>query len=116
MEIIYKAVDDKLFATEADCLQHEKEVASNVIMYTRDGRRTESTCMAFVVWLKDEAANLAFHAMAEVQNDPDVGSIVKGEDYGLFLWDECTEEYRYVSEEEVFALMAITEAIRERGK
>ena len=114
MEIIYRAIDGKEFDKEADCCYHESVIRDGIIMLNRMGRPTEKTEEAFVLWLKDADANLAFHAIAEKQGDDQVSSITKGMDYGLFVWDECREEYLWVDDEQLYCLMIAKEMIDER--
>lgn len=114
MELIYRTIDGKEFDNEADAWYHESVLMDNVIMLNRNNEVVEATSNAFLVWLKDENANLAFHAMAERQGDPDVSSITKGEDYGLFYWDEGLEEYRWIDTDMINGLIKMKQMIEER--
>lgn len=114
MEIIYRAFDGKEFDNEADCCYHESVLCDSIIMLDRMGQPTQKTDHAYILWLRDEASNLAFHAMAERQGDDQVSSITKGEDYGLFFWDEGLEEYRYADDDMIKGLMIAKRMIDER--
>ena len=115
MQIIYRAIDGKEFDNEADCCYHESEIADNVIMLNRDNKRVYETSKAFLVWLRDEDANLAFHAMARAEGDDAVKSITEGEDYGLFYWDEGLEEYRWIDPDMAEGILAIRDLMKEKG-
>jgi hypothetical protein len=115
MEIIYRTIDGKEFDNEADACNHENVLMDNVIMLNRNNEVVQSTSKAFLVWLKDENANLAFHAIAERQGDPAVSSIMKGEDYGLFYWDEGFGEYRWIDTDMINGLIKIKGIVEERG-
>jgi hypothetical protein len=115
MELIYRTIDGKEFDNEADACYHENTIMDNVIMLNRNNEVVEATSNAFLVWLKDVNANLAFHAMAEHQGDLDVYSIMKGEDYGLFYWDEGIEEYRWIDTAMIDGLIKIKGIVEERG-
>lgn len=115
MELIYRTIDGKEFDNEADAYYHENTIMDNVIMLNRNNEVVESTSNAFLVWLKDVNANLAFHAMAERIGDLDVESITKGEDYGLFYWDEGYECYRWMDADMIDGLIKIKGIIEERG-
>ena len=115
MELIYRTIDGKEFDNEADACYHESTIMDNVIMLNRNNEVVEVTSNAFLVWLKDKNANLAFHAMAERQGDPDVESIMKGEDYGLFYWDEGYEGYRWIDTDMIDGLIKIKGIIEGRG-
>ena len=115
MELIYRTIDGKEFDNEADAWYHESVLMDSVIMLNRNNEVVESTSNAFLVWLKDENANLAFHAMAERQGDLDVESITKGEDYGLFYWDEGYECYRWIDTDMINGLIKIKGIVEERG-
>ena len=115
MELIYRTIDGKEFDNEADACYHESVLMDNVIMLNRNNEVVEATSNAFLVWLKDVSANLAFHAMAERQGDLDVSSITKGEDYGLFYWDEGLEEYRWLDPDMIEGLIKIKGIVEERG-
>ena len=115
MELIYRTIDGKEFDDEADARYNERVLMDNVIMLNRNNEVVQATSNAFLVWLKDVSANLAFHAMAERQGDPDVSSITKGEDYGLFYWDEGYECYRWIDTDMIDGLIKIKGIIEERG-
>jgi hypothetical protein len=115
MELIYRTIDGKEFDNEADAYYYENTLKDNVIMLNRNNEVVEATSNAFLVWLKDENANLAFHAMAERQGDLDVESITKGEDYGLFYWDEGLEEYRWVEPDLIDGIIKIKGIIEGKG-
>ena len=115
MQIIFRTVDGKEFTSEIEARQHENKVYDGVIMLNRDNRRVYETSRAFLLWLKDEEANLAFHAMARGEGDEAVKSIMEGEDYGLFYWDEGFEEYRWIDTDMVDGLIKMKELVEERG-
>ena len=115
MQIIYRAIDGKEFNNEADCCYHESEIADGVIMLNRNNKRVYETSNAFLVWLKDENANLAFHAMARAEGDDAVKSITEGEDWGLYYWDEGLEEYRWIDPDMAEGILAIRELMQEKG-
>ena len=115
MELIYRTIDGKEFDNEADAWYHESVLMDNVIMLNRNNEVVENTSNAFLVWLKDVNANLAFHAMAEKIGDLDVESITKGEDYGLFYWDEGYEEYRWLDCDMIDGLIKIKQMVEEKG-
>jgi hypothetical protein len=114
MEIIYRAIDGKEFKDQLECQHHELHLQQGIVMLNRSNERTHRTSHAFLVWLKDENANLAFHAMAESENDDQVSSIIKGEDYGLYYWDEGLEEYRWIDPDLAEGIIKIKEMIDER--
>ena len=114
MEIIYRAIDGKEFKDQLACQHHELHLQQDVIMLNRSNERVYKTSHAFLVWLRDENANLAFHVMAEMENDDAVKSITKGEDYGLYYWDEGLEEYRWIDPDMTEGLIKIKEMIDER--
>ena len=116
MKIIYRAFDDKDFDNEADCLKYESQTMGGVVMMNRHGVATDRTDHAFLVWLRDETANLAFHALAKQQGDNDVHSITWGEDYGLFYWDEGCAEYRWLDPELVGNLFKMKQLVEEKGE
>ena len=115
MQIIFRTVDGKEFTSEIEARQHENKVYDGVIMFNRDNKRVYETSRAFLVWLRDEEANLAFHAMARGEGDEAVKSIMEGEDYGLFYWDEGFEEYRWIDTDMVDGLIKMKELVEERG-
>lgn len=115
MEIIYRTIDGKEFDNEADACYHESELMDSIIMLNRNNEIVKRTSNAYLVWLKNEEANLAFHAMAERENDDYVSSITKGEDYGLYYWDEGYEEYRWLDRDMVDGLIKIKQMVEENG-
>ena len=115
MQIIYRAIDGKEFDNEADCCYHESVIADGVIMFNRCNQRVYETSKAFLVWLRDEDANLAFHAMARAEGDDAVKSITEGEDFGLYYWDEGLEEYRWLDSEMVEGLFMMKQLVEEKG-
>ena len=115
MQIIFRTVDGKNFTSEMEARQHESKLYDGIIMLNRDNERIYETSCAFLVWLKDEEANLAFHAMARAENDDAVESITEGEDYGLFYWDEGLEDYRWLDTDMVEGLIKMKELVEEKG-
>ena len=114
MEIIFRTVDGKDFTSEMEARQHESKLYNGVIMFNRSNERVYKTSHAYLVWLKDEKANLAFHAMARDIGDDAVKSISEGEDYGLYYWDEGLEEYRWIDPDLLEGIIKIKEMIDER--
>lgn len=115
MELIYRTIDGKEFDNEADASYHENVLINSIVMLNRNGEQVQETSRAFLIWLKDTDANLAFHTIAERQLDLDVSSITKGEDYGLFYWDEGLEEYRWIEPDLIDGLIKIKGIIEGRG-
>ena len=115
MELIYRTIDGKEFTNEADACYYENLLMNNIVMLNRNGEVVQTTSNAFLVWLKDVNANLAFHAIAKHQGDPDVYSIMKGEDYGLFYWDEGLEAYRWIDPDMIDGLIKIKDIVEGRG-
>ena len=116
MQIIYRAIDGKEFDNELACQHHELHLHQDIIMLNRDNQRVHETSQAFLVWLKDKNANLAFHAMARAEGDGYVESITEGEDYGLFYWDEGYECYRWMDPDMVDGLIKIKGIIEGRSE
>ena len=115
MKIVYRAFDGRDFDNEADCLKYESNSMDGIVMLNRNNEVVNRTDSAFLVWLRDENANLAFHALARVQGDNDVHSIMEGEDYGLFYWDEGYGEYRWLDTDMIDGLIKIKGIIEGRG-
>lgn len=115
MQIIYRAIDGKEFTSEKEAREHEARIYDGVIMLNRNNKRVYETSQAFLVWLRDEGANLAFHAMARGEGDAAVKSITEGEDYGLYYWDEGYEEYRWLDTELIDGLIKIKGLVEEKG-
>ena len=115
MKLIYRTIDGKEFDNEADACYHESTIMDNVIMLNRNNEVVDRTSRAFLVWLKDEEANLAFHAMARNEGDDAVESITEGEDYGLYYWDEGYECYRWVDTDMIDGLIKMKRLVEEKG-
>jgi hypothetical protein len=115
MQIIYRAMDGKEFDNQLDCQHHELHLQQRIVMLNHNGEQVHETSRAYLVWLKDVEANLAFHAMARAENDNFVKSIIEGEDYGLFYWDEGYDEYRWIDPDMVEGLVKMKQIIEERG-
>ena len=115
MQIIFRTVDGKDFTSELEARKHENELSDGVIMLNRDNKRVYETSRAFLVWLRDEDANLAFHAMARAEGDDAVKSITEGEDWGLYYWDEGLEEYRWLDRDMIDGLIKIKQMVEEKG-
>lgn len=97
MQIIYRAFDGKEFDNEADCAYHEN--SRSYYMWDREGKgivdRTE-TDKAFAVYFPTEASILGFVATATEMGDTYTNGI-SGDTVGLYVWDDWSEEYRYVT-------------------
>ena len=115
MQIIFRTADGKDFTSEIEARQHESQLYDGIIMFNRNNERVYETSQAFLVWLKDEDANLAFHAMARRERDDAVKSITEGEDWGLYYWDEGYEEYRWLDTDMIDGLIKIKQMVEEKG-
>lgn len=115
MQIIFRTVDGKDFTSEMEARQHESKLYDGVIMLNRNNERVYQTSCAFLVWLRDEDANLAFHAMARGEGDDAVKSITEGEDWGLYYWDEGYEEYRWIDPDMAEGLIKMKQTVEEKG-
>ena len=115
MQIVYKTIDGRIYENENDAREHEAQIYNGVIMLNRENKRVYETSRAFLVWLKDENANLAFHAMARAEGDDAVKSITEGEDWGLYYWDEGLEEYRWIDPDMAEGILAIRDLMKEKG-
>ena len=115
MQIIFRTVDGKDFTSEIEARQHESKLYDGIIMFNRDNERVYETSQAFLVWLRDEDANLAFHAMARAEGDDMVKSITEGEDWGLYYWDEGFEEYRWLDRDMIDGLIKMKQMVEEKG-
>lgn len=115
MQIIFRTVDGKDFTSEMEARQHESKLYDGIVMFNRNNERVYKTSSAFLVWLRDEDANLAFHAMARAEGDTDVKSITEGEDWGLYYWDEGYEEYRWIDSEMIDGIIKMKQIVEEKG-
>ena len=115
MQIIFRTVDGKDFTSEIEARQHETKIYDGIIMFDRNNKRVYETSQVFLVWLKDEDANLAFHTMARAEGDDMVKSITEGEDWGLYYWDEGLEEYRWLDRDMIDGLIKMKELVEEKG-
>lgn len=115
MQIIFKTVDGKEFTSEMEARQHESKLYDGVIMFNRNNEQVYETSRAYLVWLENEDANLAFHAMARGEGDEAVKSITEGEVWGLFYWDEGFEEYRLLDTDMIDGLIKMKQLVEERG-
>lgn len=114
MEIIYRTFDGKEFDNEADACYHESVIRDGIKMWSREGALTNKTIDAFVLYLKNEDANKGFFALAREQRDACIKGLEEGEDYGLFYWDECTESYHWLDEEELSVLMIACDFLKKK--
>jgi hypothetical protein len=115
MQIIYRAFDGKEFNNKEDCCLHESKSMDGIVMLDVRGNVVQETRSGYLVWLRDESANLAFHALARLQGDNDVDSICEGEDYGLFYWDEGYGQYRWLDTDLINGLIKIKGIVEGKG-
>ena len=114
MEIIYRTFDGKEFDNEADACYHEACAFDGVKMWNRDGKLVDETSSAFVLYLENEAANEAFFTLADKQGDHGIAGLTKGEDCGLFFWNEWAEAYQFLGYDEILALTAAGNYLKSR--
>ena len=95
MQIIYRTIDGEEFLDKNEAEEYEKSLRDDVKMWTRDGRETDRTVDAYVVFLKNEFSADVFLGIAAEQNDEALSGIESG-DFGMFIWNEWEETYQYI--------------------
>lgn len=112
MTIIYRAEDGREFETEKECYEYERSMLlDGVLMWNRNGERTDKTESALWVYLASSTSDAAKNFMT-VCNSEGTGhdGIAEGET-GLFYWDEWESMYRYLDREQRDALRNILREI-----
>jgi hypothetical protein len=80
-----------------------------------NGDAAATPAQAALVWLKDEDANEAFHALAKECDDEEAASTISKHDFGVFYWDEGLEEYRWLSQDILNGLTKLRDAVAAVG-
>ena len=117
MKIVFQTNDGMNFDNEQDARVHEAEIGNSdsLIMLNRHGEVVNKTKDAWLIYLKNEAANLAFFALAESQGDYGIEGLEKGEDHGLFYWSEWDGGYKWVPNTFFATISAFTREADKRG-
>lgn len=117
MEIIYKSFDNKEFKDKDECLRHERSLMQGVKMWDGDGRQTKDVTTALVIMVKENCMPI-FHQMCKdyvkEHNEPEenikkyIGGLEEDLD-GYFLWNESTEEYDYLTDDYIRAIVSLAQ-------
>jgi hypothetical protein len=116
MKIVYKAFDGTEFNDEAACKSYEyTKTKRSIVMLDCNGDAAPTPAQAALVWLKDEDANEAFHALAKECGDEEAANTISKYDFGVFYWDEGLEEYRWLSQDILDGLSELRRAVEAVG-
>jgi len=110
MERVWRTYDGCIFTDEFDAVKHEEEIKAQVGMWTLEGEPTEDTSQAMILHLVGPEAASIFLAMAET-NPEETDLTTKGIDEdceGWFYWNEGYDEYCWIDDDFVFALLKIS--------
>lgn len=116
MKVVYKAFDGTEFNDEAACKSYEyTKTKKSIVMLDCNGDTAPTPAQAALVWLKDEDANEAFHALAKECGDEVAANTISIWDDGVFYWDEGLEEYRWLSQDILDGLSKLRDAVAAVG-
>lgn len=116
MRVVYIAFDGTEFYNKDECKNYEStKIKNNIVMIDSSGKITSTPRNAALVWLKDEDATEAFHALAQEVGDEDAANTIDKDDYGVFYWDERLEEYHYLPLDVIDNLDALRNAVAAVG-
>jgi hypothetical protein len=116
MKIVYRAFDGTEFNDEAACKSYEyTKTKKSIVMLDCNGDTAPTPAQAALVWLKDEDANEAFHALAKECDDEEAANTISKYDFGVFYWDEGLEEYRWLSQDILDGLSELKHAVEAVG-
>jgi hypothetical protein len=116
MKVIYRAFDGIEFSDEAACKSYEyAKTKKSIVMLDCNGDTASTPAQAALVWLKNEDANKAFHALANECGDEESASTISNYDFGVFYWDEGLEEYRWLSQDILDGLTKLRDAVAAVG-
>jgi hypothetical protein len=116
MKIVYRAFDGTEFNDEPSCKSYEyTKTKKSIVMLDCKGNIAHSPVQAALVWLKDEEANEAFHALAKECGDEEAANTISKYDFGVFYWDEGLEEYRWMSPDLLDGLLKLEYAVEAVG-
>ena len=100
MKVIYRAFDGIEFDNEPACKSYEyTKIQKGIVMLDCNGEITHTPTHAALVWLKDEDANEAFHAIAKECGDEAAANTISKYDTGVFYWEEGVEEYMWLPQD-----------------
>jgi hypothetical protein len=116
MKIVYRAFDGTEFNDEVSCKSYEyRKTKKSIVMLDCNGDTAPTPAQAALVWLKDEDANEAFHALAKECDDEEAANTISKHDVGVFYWDEGLEEYRWLSQDILDGLTKLRDAVAAVG-
>ena len=116
MRIVYKAFDGTEFNNESYCRNYEcAKIKKSIVMLDCNGNAAPTPAQAALVWLKDEDANEAFHALARECGDEEAASTIDKYDSGVFYWDEGLEKYCWLSQDILDGLSELKHAVAAVG-
>lgn len=106
MDIVYRALDGKIFDSAAKCQDYEDLLgAKHFRMYDEKGCRVTDTDSAMVVWIDgqlDENGNEQYFARQFIElcqkNESPYDGIEEGS-FGWFYWDEWHSQFAWATAE-----------------
>ena len=116
MKVVYRAFDGIEFNDEAACRTYEyTKTKKSIVMLDCNGDAAPTPAQAALVWLRDQDANNAFHALAKECEDEEAANTISIYDCGVFYWDEDLEEYRWLSQDILDGLTKLRDAVAAVG-
>lgn len=116
MKVVYRAFDGVEFDNEPACKSYEyTKTRKSIVMLDCNGNTAPTPAQAALVWLKDEDANEAFHALAKECGDEEAANTISKYDFGVFYWDEGLEEYHWLSQDILDGLSELKHAVEAVG-
>ena len=111
MKQVWQTLDGKVFGDATDAEKHEREILDRVRMFDPNGNPTTDTAQAVAICLTDLGSAEIFIDMVRYNDFDGVHSGIYPEDTGVFFWDEFSDEYRFVSDVSLAALVACAKSV-----
>ena len=113
MELIYRTIDGKEFDNEIEAVHHETCLKDGLMMWDKDGERTDNSLDAYLVYCATVRAADYFDALSnELQGTID--EFTSTNRVGYHVWDAANANYKRIPDDIVQLLVKAAADVKEK--
>lgn len=108
----YKTIDGLIFKDYNEAIQHEKKLdhSKDFLMFNDKGNEVDSSDNATIIWIadnydEDNETNISAEKFYQYNSSRSLSiSGIENDSYGLFIWDDWSDQYHWIDDDIVKAL------------